>query len=195
MTPEFPLVLASRSPRRKEILKVLKIPFVVSPVDRSEKITSLSPTDYCTRLSVLKAKKGYEINRGRWVLGADTVVVLEGEILGKPSSPQEAKMTLSKLSGKTHEVITSIAIVNPHGELAYKEASTTRVTFKGLSEEEIDAYIRTGEPMDKAGAYAIQGIGAFMVRRLEGSYSNVVGLPIFELIQGLLISGALLSYP
>ncbi len=193
--PEFPIVLSSKSPRREELLRAIGIPFLLCPVDAPENRTGLHPIEHSVQLSISKAKKGYELNRGRWVLGADTIVVLGDEILGKPSSREEARETLQKLSGKIHEVITSMAIIDPKGEVAHQEAVLTRVTFKELKEEEIEAYIETGEPMDKAGAYGIQGIGAFMVKRLEGSYSNVVGLPLFELVQALLKIGALRSFP
>lgn len=192
---EYPLVLASNSPRRKELLRAVGIPFVVYPSNVNEYLTGSSPIEYSRHLAREKAKSSYLIKEGHWVLGADTVVVLEDQILGKPTDPEDAFRILKLLSGKTHEVITSFTILDPSGDLAHEESVLTLVSFKELSAQEIEAYIATGEPMDKAGAYGIQGIGAFMVKRIAGSYSNVVGLPLFELISALLKVGSIRAFP
>lgn len=192
---DYPLILASNSPRRRELLHGLKIPFEICPSSIQEQLEGVSPSEYSLTLSIAKAEDAFQKKRGYWVLGADTVVVLRGRILGKPVDQEDARRMLVRLSNRTHKVITSFAILNPIGRLAHVESVVTSVRFKELSEEEIWAYIATGEPMDKAGAYGIQGIGSFMVERIEGSYSNVVGLPVFELVRALRKVGCLNSFP
>jgi septum formation protein len=128
-------------------------------------------------------------------LGADTVVVLNKTILGKPRDHEEARSMLLCLNGKEHKVITGFCLLDPLGRLAHLDAVETLVRFKHLAKEEIEAYIATGEPLGKAGSYAIQGIGAFMVEGITGSYTNVVGLPICALVKALLAKGALKTFP
>ena len=128
-------------------------------------------------------------------MGADTVVVLEEMFFGKPRDHEEARSMLSLLSGKEHRVITAFCVLDPAGSIAHREAVTTLVKMKYLTEEEIRAYVATGEPLGKAGSYAIQGIGSFMVESISGSYANVVGLPVCALIKCLLATAALESYP
>jgi septum formation protein len=123
------------------------------------------------------------------------MVVIGERILGKPIDHEEAHFMLSLLSGKEHEVITGFSLLNPSGEMAHSEAVTTRVKMKRLDEKEINAYVATGEPFGKAGSYAIQGIGAFLVKSISGSYTNVVGLPVCALIKSLLAVGALKDFP
>jgi len=127
---------------------------------------------------------------GRWFLGSDTIVLRDGAILGKPRSPEEAFAMLQSLSGRGHRVVSGYALFDRETGEAESGAVTTTVNFKRLSREEIDGYIATGEPFDKAGAYAIQGIGAFMVKNIEGSYTNVVGLPLCEVVDLLERAGA-----
>jgi septum formation protein len=129
------------------------------------------------------------------VLGADTVVFLESLTLGKPRNREEARSMLKTLAGKEHRVITGFALLDPSGGIVHSEEVTTRVSVRGLSEQEIEAYIGTGEPFGKAGSYAIQGIGAFMIEGIAGSYTNVVGLPICAVIQALIRAGALDQFP
>lgn len=147
---------------------------------------------------VLAGKKARSIlhrSKGNWVLGADTVVVLDGLILGKPSDSEAARSMLLRLSGKEHKVVTGYCLLDPAGREAHTEAIVTRVKMKSLTEEEIQGYIESGEPFGKAGSYAIQGLGSFMVERISGSYTNVVGLPLCALVTALLALGALRGFP
>jgi septum formation protein len=163
------LVLASGSPRRRELLEGLGVRFTVRPVDLDESpLPGEAPRDYVLRLALEKAAAA----SGELVLAADTTVVVDGEILGKPRDDEDARRMLRLLSGREHSVLTGIAL----GKAA--EVDETLVRFAPLSPAEIDWYVATGEPRDKAGAYAIQGLGSLFVEGVEGSYSNVVGLPI-----------------
>lgn len=170
------LVLASQSPRRREILERANIPFTVRAANVLEQHRPReSPSDYVLRLSLSKAEavaKGeHEV-----VLGADTVVVAGESILEKPVDTGDARRMLGLLSGRNHQVITGIALRHANGTI--RDVSVTQVRFAELDPEEIDAYVLSGEPMDKAGAYAIQGIASRFVESIEGCYFNVVGLPI-----------------
>jgi len=153
------------------------------------------PESVCCLLAQHKATRVYPRARGSWILGADTLVVSDKEILGKPEDNEQAMHMLRLLSGKAHRVVTGFCILNPSGVLALSESVVTRVRVKRLSRQEIDAYVRTGEPHGKAGGYAIQGIGSFMVEGISGSYTNVVGLPLCALIKALVSTGALKSFP
>ncbi|HWN44727.1 MAG TPA: Maf family protein, partial [Thermoanaerobaculia bacterium] len=165
------LVLASGSPRRRELLEGLGVRFKVRPVDLDESpLPGEAPGDYVLRLATEKAAA--RVEPGELVLAADTTVVVDGEILGKPRDDEDARRMLRLLAGREHAVLTGIAL----GTAA--EVDETRVRFAPLSEAEIDWYVSTGEPRDKAGAYAIQGLGSLFVEAVEGSYSNVVGLPV-----------------
>ncbi len=154
-----------------------------------------SPENLCRNLAVLKAREVHGREKPSWILGADTIVVVAGRVLGKPESHEDAQGMLSLLSGKAHEVITGFCLLNPSGGIAHSESVITEVRFKFLTEEEITGYIRTGEPFGKAGAYAIQGVGAFMVESISGSYTNVVGLPMCALVKALVGCGALSVFP
>ena len=182
------LVLASASPRRQELLRNAGIFFTVQAADIDETpLAGESPRDCAERLARVKA---LAIFRLRWqdrVLGADTIVVVDGAILGKPRDAADAARMLRLLSGRTHEVITGVCLVEAGCEV--KVASeTTRVTMNELSEAEIQDYVASGEPMDKAGAYAIQGMASRWIPRIEGDYSNVVGLPV-ALVYAMLRQG------
>ena len=190
-----PLVLASASPRRKRLLKEIGLPFRSLACDIHEKVIDYSPSDMTRFLAEKKAMTAYLRAKNHWVLGADTIVVLRDRILGKPLDREDARAMLSLLSGKEHEVITGFSIINPAGLTAHTEHISTIVGIKDLSDMEITAYIETGESFGKAGAYAIQGIGSFMVRAITGSYSNVVGLPVYHVIQALITLGALDVFP
>ncbi|OQY46915.1 MAG: septum formation protein Maf [Desulfobacteraceae bacterium 4572_87] len=190
-----PLVLASASPRRKRLLARMNIPHRVVVSHVNEERTDESPENFCRSLALLKAREVDIRENGSWILGADTLVVAGGRALGKPESHEAAREMISLLSGKNHQVITGFCVLNPHGMIAHSEVVTTEVRFKPLSEEEITGYIRTHEPFGKAGAYAIQGVGAFMVEAISGSYTNVVGLPMCAFIKALLKCGALKSFP
>ena len=190
-----PLVLASASPRRKRLLKETGLPFRTLACDIHEQGTWEDPPAMACSLAEKKAMTAYSRAKNHWVLGADTIVVLRDKILGKPLDHEDARSMLSLLSGKEHEVITGFSIINPAGLIAHTEHVSTIVGIKDLSDTEITAYIETGESIGKAGAYAIQGIGAFMVKDITGSYSNVVGLPVYHVIQALLALGALDVFP
>ncbi|MEN6441153.1 MAG: nucleoside triphosphate pyrophosphatase [Syntrophobacter sp.] len=185
-----PLILASQSPRRKRLLESVGIEIQVVPSDMDEpELQGATPVETARRLACLKTGSVSSLFPGRWVLGADTVVVLNGQMFGKPSDPAHAREMLQTLRGSIHEVITGICLENGERAVHRIAAVTTRVRFKPLADEEIEAYLRTGEPMDKAGAYGIQGIGAFLVAAIDGSYTNVVGLPLCEAVEWLLEEG------
>ncbi len=187
------LVLASASPRRRELLERVGIRFTVTPSSASEAILAgETPADHVRRLSEAKAREvaGRTGQPGRFFIGSDTVVVLDGRILGKPADDGDAAAMLRRLSGRRHQVWSGYAVYDRERNRCEAGAVCTEVFFRELADAEIAAYVATGEPADKAGAYAIQGIGAFMVRRIEGSYTNVVGLPLCELLETLQRMGA-----
>lgn len=172
------LVLASASPRREALLRQLGVPFEVMPSDLPEAWPPGPAPEAVTALALAKARAVASRLAGAIVLGADTAVVLGGKVFGKPQSPEDARRMLRELQGREHEVITGVALVEAPGR---REAAThvvTRVRMRALSQAEIDAYIASGEPLDKAGAYAIQAAGHGLVDRVEGCYTNVVGLPL-----------------
>ncbi|MCA9483800.1 MAG: septum formation protein Maf [Nitrospina sp.] len=183
--PHTRLILASQSPRRRDLLEEAGVPFDVLPAD-IEEVTDpgLSPADNVTALAAAKARRVAEDRPGRFVLGADTIVVLDNEILGKPRDREDARAMLSRLAGNTHHVITGFAIVTPEGRVL-TEAVTSSVTMKPVTAATIETYLDTGEPMDKAGAYAIQGQGNALIAGYEGSYHNIVGLPVEEVLTQL----------
>lgn len=177
-----PLVLASASPRRSELLAQLGVPFRVMAVDIDETpLPGENPRELVQRLARLKAETACRrVDADPLVLGADTVVVLGHTILGKPADAAEAVSMLQRLSGRPHTVYSGLALVR-RGFAPRERVVRTRVWMRDIAPDEIDAYLATGEPMGKAGAYAIQGRAAAFVRFLAGSYTNVVGLPLFEL--------------
>jgi septum formation protein len=171
------LVLASASPRRQELLRSAGITFEVQPADISEdSVSGESATQCAERLAQEKALAVARKRRADLVLGADTVVAIDGQILGKPADSHDAVRMLRLLSGRTHQVITGVCLVVDGRSTTANES--TIVTMSEITEQEIRDYVATGEPMDKAGAYAIQGIASRWIPRIEGDYSNVVGLPI-----------------
>ncbi len=182
------LILASASPRRKELLEQIGLPFSVMPSSVKETIKAdETPENMVIRLSLDKARDiaGRSDISARWIIGSDTIVVCNEQILGKPTDNQDATAMLRQLSGTSHMVVSGYAIIDRRQQIERTEAVTTRVRFRQLTEEEITRYIATGEPSDKAGAYAIQGIGACFVSGIEGSYTNVVGLPLCRLTLAL----------
>ncbi|MEW6319941.1 MAG: Maf family protein [Acidobacteriota bacterium] len=172
------LILASRSPRRAELLAAAGIPFEMAAADVDERVLpGESPERHVARLAAEKAAVVHaRLGRGP-VLGADTVVVVDDEILGKPVDASEAAAMLGRLSGRGHDVLTGVCLLAAGGERV-AEVARTRVWFAPMTRAEIEAYVATGEPMDKAGAYAIQGLASRYVERIDGSYTNVVGLPV-----------------
>jgi len=171
------LILASASPRRAELLRHAAIPFTLVPAHvREEPLPKEAPLDYAQRLARDKALAVLACHPQDAVLGADTVVVIDQHLLEKPANPEDAARMLRLLSGRTHQVITGICLAASGFERT--EAEITQVSFSPLSGQEINAYVRSREPMDKAGAYGIQGIASRWVERIEGCYFNVVGLPL-----------------
>jgi septum formation protein len=178
------LYLASQSPRRAELLQQIRVPFEQFSVDLDEsRFPHESASDYVQRLARAKAQAGYAQcqDETAWVLGADTVVVYRQYLFGKPDSPQEAQDMLQQLSGQRHQVMTAVAVA--HKDQCYHQINISEVEFRPLTLAEIQAYIATGEPLDKAGAYAIQGLAASFICHLSGSYSAVMGLPLYETSQ------------
>ena len=171
----IPVILASASPRRAELLAKAGVAFDRCPADIDESMLSEEPPiDYVQRLAETKARAAWR--PGTRSLGADTVVVLGGEVLGKPSDERDARRMLRCLSGQCHSVLTGVAVFD--GDVMESTCEETRVWFRTLSDREIGDYVASGEPLDKAGAYGIQGGAGRFVERIDGSYSNVVGLPV-----------------
>jgi septum formation protein len=186
------LILASKSPRRKYLLEQAGIEFDVIPSRFDENSMALRKPDlYVQALSQAKAEDVALKYPDRWVIGADTIVLIDDQILGKPDGTDAARSMLGQLSGQTHQVYTGFTIRCIKRNKTFTDAICTEVTFKELSSNEIEWYIHTNEPFDKAGAYAIQGLGTFLVKAINGSYTNVVGLPVCEVIEHLIQEGVL----
>jgi septum formation protein len=176
------IILASASPRRKEILELADLKFDVMPSDAQEITTKTAPNEVVMELASIKAKDIYKKSEKQsMVVGADTVVAYQGQILGKPADEADAKRMLTMLSGQTHEVYTGVCVIEDGKTKTFYEE--TKVTFYEISDEQIDRYIKTGEPMDKAGSYGIQGKAAVFIKGIEGDYYNVVGFPIARFLQ------------
>jgi septum formation protein len=185
--PSLPLatpvrvVLASQSPRRRDLLTLIGIPHDVRPADIDETILpDEAPVPHCERLARTKATTLAALEPDALVVGSDTIVVIDGDILGKPASIEEARTMLARLAGRTHTVFTAVAVAY-RGRLLSGVESVS-VTFRPLDAEHVAAYVATGEPMDKAGAYGIQGFGATIVERIDGDYFAVMGLPLGRLV-------------
>lgn len=178
------IILASQSPRRQELLRQIGLSFQVVPSQVDEILTDeIPPAALAERLAIAKAREVAQRAPGALVLGADTVVVAEGEVLGKPEDGADALRMLRLLAGREHQVITGVALVQGARELVSSEVTT--VHFLPVSDETLARYVATGEPMDKAGAYAIQGLAAVMISGINGDYFNVVGLPLARVVQML----------
>jgi septum formation protein len=187
-----PFILASASPRRVELLKLLGLDFSVLPSGADESfLQGESPMDHVLRLSGEKAGVIAATNPDRWVLGADTIVVINQEVLGKPGTPEEAGNMLRKLSGQEHTVYTGFTIRRTDASIAVQDVIASAVVFRKIPEDEIAWYIHSKEPYDKAGGYAVQGMGAFFIREIRGSYTNVMGLPLCEVVDVLKEVGAI----
>jgi len=186
------IILASESTRRVDILRTLGISFSIIPpnIDERKEKDEL-PKDFALRVSYEKAHKVGNLFPDKWVIGADTIVVMKGKVLGKPKNESDAFDMLKMLSGKWHRVITGYCVLNISRNITYRDAVETRVYIRGLSDDEIKRYIKTSEPFDKAGSYAVQGKGGYMVKEIKGSYANIVGLPICEVAEVLLSLGVL----
>ena len=182
------ITLASASPRRRELLDQIQVTYQVLPVDIDESyIEGETAEQFVTRLALEKAQAGFKLLSQRPALGSDTIVVCEQQILGKPENRQHGFTMLKRLSGKTHKVMTAVAICN--GSVEYCKLSCSEVEFTELSQQQIEAYWETGEPRDKAGGYGIQGIAAQFIKNIKGSYSGIMGLPLYETTELLKLTG------
>jgi septum formation protein len=180
------IVLASASPRRKELLEKTDLTFTVDTAGYEENMQSgLSPRALARLLSLEKAKAVAGKYRNAVIIAADTFIVFRKRILGKPHTKDEARKMLRILNGRGHSVITGFTILDTETNRKVSRSVVTKVFFRNLTPEEIDAYVESGEPLDKAGAYAVQGLGSAIVRRIEGDYFNVVGLPVSSLVEEL----------
>jgi septum formation protein len=182
------IILASSSPRRQELMSMIGLNFIIETSGEEEvQPHGLAPAAFVKTLALQKAQPGADKYPNDCVIGADTIVYLEGEILGKPHTPEVAKAYLTRMQGKSHVVFTGIAVLKG-GRADVRHCETT-VTFAPMTEREIDAYVATGEPLDKAGAYGVQGPGGIFVERVEGNYFNVIGLPLPLLYKMLIDAG------
>jgi len=178
--------LASASPRRKELLEKIGLKFEVEPSDYAEDMRSeLSPDELARSISLEKAKVVASKHNNAIVIAADTFIVSRGKILGKPNTRDEARKMLMTLKGKSHSVITGFTILDTDKNKVLTKSVETIIHIKNLTSQEVDAYVKSKEPLDKAGAYAIQGLGSVIVERIEGDYFNVMGLPLSVLAEGL----------
>ena len=185
-------ILASASPRRVELLKRLGLLVEVMPSGVDESFESgETPEEHVLRLSRHKSEGISSLNPEAWVLGADTIVIIKGEVLGKPGTPEEARKMLGKLSGQEHLVYTGFTIRRREDDRMASRAIISSVILKDLSDQEMAWYANSPEPYDKAGGYAVQGLGAFFIREIRGSYTNVMGLPLCEVVDTLKDLGAL----
>ena len=184
------LILASQSPRRHDILRWMGIPFETEVCTDPENVDkNLSPAETVKALALHKAQYAKRLHPESYVLGSDTIVVLNNEILGKPRSPEQAKEYLHRLQGRAHTVYTGVALL--YGNMQDVRCDETQVTFRPMSDTEIEWYVSTGEPLDKAGAYGLQGLGSVFVDHMEGNYFTVIGLPAPTVYEMLLKSGFL----
>ncbi len=186
------LILASASPRRKDLLKTAGLNFTVIPSTLDENGEEEdSPLDHAQNLARAKSAEIAAQYPDSWVLGADTLVTDGKTIMGKPESPDHAKVMLSRLSGRSHQVVTGFCLIKKNKARQIVRVVSTTVFFRELTADEISWYVSTQEPFDKAGAYGIQGLGSFMVKEIHGSYTNVVGLPVCEVVEILTREGVL----
>ena len=180
------IILASASPRRKELLEKIGLKFEVEPSNYAEDMHSkLSPNELARSISLEKAKVVAGRHKNAIVIAADTFIVFRGKILGKPNSLAEARKMLMTLKGKSHSVITGFTILDSDQNKVLTKSVETIIHIRNLTSEEVDAYVKSREPLDKAGAYAIQGLGSVIVEKIEGDYFNVIGLPLSALVEGL----------
>jgi len=180
------IILASQSLRRRDLLKQIGLEFEVDPSNYEEDMTlDMEPKKLAEHLSLGKAKDVASRHKDSIIISADTIVAVDNEVFGKPKTLERAKYMLQKLSGRAHSVITGFTIIDTETNKQISRSVETKVYFKKLSEQEMDAYIATGEPLDKGGGYAIQGLAALFVEKIEGDYFNIVGLPIMPLSEEL----------
>jgi septum formation protein len=180
------IVLASASPRRRELLEMIGLEIIVNPSECQEDLSiDIPPHELAQFFAEKKAKNRIPHHPDAIIIAADTLGELNGEVFGKPHTAEEAKNMITKLSGKTHNIITGYSIIDTKENKTHTASVTSQVTFRNLTETEIDNYIATGESLDKAAAYAIQGIGALIVEKFEGDFFNVVGFPIKAIVEDL----------
>jgi len=185
-------ILASASPRRIELLKLLGLRFEIMPSHVEEAfMKGETPREHVLRLSEEKAEKASAKHPDAWVMGADTIVLINGEVLGKPRTPEEAREMLYKLSGRLHTVYTGFTVTKKSTGYIISNAVESSVRFREIPEDEIAWYIQSEEPYDKAGGYAVQGMGAFFIKEIQGSYTNVMGLPLCEVVDVLKGAGVI----
>ena len=185
-------ILASASPRRIELLTLMGLQFDIIPADVDETFfEGENPREHVLRLSTEKAQSVSILHPDAWVMGADTIVAINGEVLGKPRTEEEAKEMLGKLSGQTHTVYTGFTLIKKSADIIISEAIDSSVRFRRIPEDEMSWYAALEEPYDKAGGYAVQGMGAFFIREIHGSHTNVMGLPLCEVVAVLKRVGAL----
>jgi len=189
---QSPIILASKSPRRRQLLENAGIKFTIIPsyVQESDFLL-LKPENYARTLAEAKALDVADKNPESWVIGADSIVLINDTILEKPNSIADARQMIQQLSGKPHIVLTGYSIICKNKSTLFSDVAKTEVIFKKLTDEEIEWYIHTKEPYDKAGGYAIQGLGSFMIKSINGSYTNVVGLPVCEVLDHLYRQGVI----
>jgi len=179
-------ILASASPRRIELLRLMGLTFDIVPSDVNETFPEgEDPRSHVLRLSADKARSVSMRYPDAWVMGADTIVVINSDVLGKPQTTAEAKQMLGKLSGQIHTVFTGFTVMNTDKNVIVSNAVDSSVRFRDIPEDEMAWYIASKEPYDKAGGYAVQGMGAFFIREIQGSYTNVMGLPLCEVVDVL----------
>lgn len=187
------LILASSSPRRKELLQTIGLSFQISKSEADESFNpQLAPHEIVMELAKRKAMAVFAKNPEAYVIGADTIVVAEGQILGKPENAADAVRMLKQLSGREHDVFTGVSLLSPNGSNCFYEK--TSVLFWELADDEILSYVNSGEPLDKAGAYGIQELGSMLVKKINGDYFAVVGLPVAKTIRELRKAGYKLPY-
>jgi septum formation protein len=180
------IILASASPRRKELLEKIGLRFEVEPSNYEEDMPSaLEPHEFAQKISLEKAKVVASKHKNAIVIAADTFIIFGSQILGKPHTEKEARKMLETISGKSHSVITGFSIIDTGTSKTLSKSVETKIYIRKLTLAEIDAYVKSKEPLDKAGAYAIQGLGAIFVEKIEGDYSNVIGLPLSALTEAL----------
>jgi len=179
-------ILASASPRRIELLSLLGLRFEIMPSHVDETfMQGETPREHVLRLSGEKAEKAAAAHPNAWVMGADTIVIINGEVLGKPRSPDEAKEMLGKLSGRVHTVFTGFSVTKRSHSILVRDTVESSVRFREIPDDEMAWYVESEEPYDKAGGYAVQGMGAFFIKEIHGSYTNVMGLPLCEVVDVL----------
>ncbi len=180
------IILASGSPRRKTLLKQIGLQFEIEKSGYEEKINmKMEPHELVKKMSLKKAQSVSKNHKNAIIIAADTLVAFRGQLIGKPKTAEDAKEILGKLSGKSHSIITGFTIMDSYSGKTVTRSVETKVWFKKLSQKEIDDYVKTGEPLDKAGAYGIQELGGIFIHKIEGDYYNVVGLPLYLLAEEL----------